>query len=614
MPIKLNHYVTDKTEFSDLAAVREEILAAAKAAAEAGRHDALTVALDGGYYYLTEPFVLSKAENPELASLDITIRAKHPRAATISSWGRVLGRDFTRVAGSKTKWVYQFPKNEDGSYPLFHELFVNGGLAKRTESARWKNPVPLTPEERRGEVKREGLYVPYEIAEALAAGEMGATEIMMYIEWEFAILHVASVDLTNTRDFKGVKHALVKLKDDEMDYLCEKCISILNIGERVCFFQNAPAFLTDEPYTYAYDYHNGVIYLSLPDDAVPSGFAVEYPLLENLFYIEGLENVTFEDLCFTGVTTKNVCKGPYIAGQANNARGGKVRHAAILAEGTRGLTVRRCSITGVGGNGIFSFNNSWGLTVESCTFKNVGMSGVCVGNSSYRHAEPIHRNFATRIHNNYFAHIGYDFPGSPCICIGMVDGLTITKNTIDGCAYSGMSVGWGWSTVGFELGEMFNVRDAEISHNYIKNFMDCLRDGGAIYVLGGNVNPTNARRFNRMHDNFAILDECGKGEKYGYYCDGSSSNWDVCHSVMVNCARPLFSQYTVASAFTHHNHLHDIYFTVTPNMLSYAPSHAPYRDSLLYDLHSVKGDLDALIAEYPIVEEIRAAAGCTIAH
>jgi hypothetical protein len=83
---------------------------------------------------------------------------------------------------------------------------------------------------------------------------------------------------------------------------------------------------------------------------------------------------------------------------------------------------------------------------------------------------------------------------------------------------------------------------------------------------------------------------------------------------MVNCARPLFSQYTVASAFTNHNHLHDIYFTVTPNMLSYAPSHAPYRDTLLYDLHSVKGDFDALIAEYPVAKEIRDAAGCTIVH
>ncbi|MBE6656613.1 MAG: hypothetical protein E7609_07105 [Ruminococcaceae bacterium] len=103
-----------------------------------------------------------------------------------------------------------------------------------------------------------------------------------------------------------------------------------------------------------------------------------------------------------------------------------------------------------------------------------------------------------------------------------------------------------------------------------------------------------------------------QGEKYGYYCDGSSSNRDVSHSVMVNCARPLFSQYTVHHAFTNHNHIHDVYFTVTPNMQSYEPSHAPYRDTLFYDLHSVDGDLDALIEAYPVVAEIRDAAGCNI--
>jgi hypothetical protein len=77
---------------------------------------------------------------------------------------------------------------------------------------------------------------------------------------------------------------------------------------------------------------------------------------------------------------------------------------------------------------------------------------------------------------------------------------------------------------------------------------------------------------------------------------------------MVNCARPLFSQYTVASAYTHHNHIHDIYLTTPVQMIS----HAPYRDTLLYDLHVVEEGLDALIEKYPVVAEIRDAAGCTL--
>ena len=611
MGINVNQYVNTPSTPKDMIEVRESILAAAKEAQAAGRTDKIVVELDGGQYFMTETLALSATENPELKNLEITLRGKTPRAANLQSWKHVFGKDFTLLPGTKNIFTYQFPKDENGAYPLFHELFLNGVHIRRSESPRWANRIPLTKEERSGEVKRDGLYVPVDIAKKLAEGPIGSTEIMMYIEWEFAILHAESVDLDTVKEIRGVPHALVKLWDGEIDYLCEKCISILNIGDRVTFFQNSPAFLS-EINTYAYDYKNGVIYICLPEDIRPSDYAVEYATLENLISLEGLENVTIEDLCFSGATSKYVCEHPYMAGQANTTRGvGRLRHAAILAENCRNLTIKGCSFLGIGGNGVQSVNRSTGITVTECIFKNIGMCGVTVGNPSYNWDDHKNHTFATFIENNYFKHIGYDFPASPCIYIGMVDGLTIRYNTIDECAYSGMSVGWGWSTVRYELGEKFNVRDAEISHNYIKNFMDCLRDGGAIYVLGGNANPkTTPRRFNRMHDNFAILDESGKGEKYGYYCDGSSSNWDVSHSVMINCARPLFSQYTVASAYTNHNHIHDIYFTQTPNMLSYAPSHAPYRDTLLYDLYSVTTTLDDLIEKYPVVAEIRDAAGC----
>ena len=614
MGIQVNQYVCTQTAKSDLAAIREDLLAAAREAAAADRHDTLVVELDGGFHYLTEPFVLSKTQNPELANVDITLRAKNPRAATIQSWKHVFGKDMTPVADKPGVYTYQFSKDENGKYPLFHELCYNGYQSmKSAESPSWYNRIPLTPDERSGKEKRDGLYVPLEIARTLAEGEVGSTELLMCVEWEYAMLHVAEVDLNTTKELGGIPHALVKFWEGEIDFLCEKCLAILNIGDRVTLFRNSPAFLTED-FSYAYDYKNGVLYIKVPADTPIPSIAVEYPTAETLIEIEGLDNVTIENLSFMGVTSKYICENPIFAGQANSVRGvGRLRHAAILAENTRNMTVRGCAFTGIGTNGVQSVNNSTNFTVEGCVFKEVGMCGVTVGNPSYNWDEPKNRTYSTRIINNYFEHIGYDFPASPCIYIGMVDHLEILHNTIKGCAYSGMSVGWGWSTVHYELGEKFNVRDAEIAYNHIENFMDMLRDGGAIYVLGGNVNPkTTSRRFNRMHDNFAILEKPGRGEKYGYYCDGSSSNWDVSHSVMVNCARPLFSQYTVHHAFTNHNHIHDIYFTKVPNMVSYEPSHAPYRDTLLYDLHFVEGSLDELIEAFPVAKEIRDAAGCTI--
>ena len=419
--------------------------------------------------------------------------------------------------------------------------------------------------------------------------------------------------LDKTQELGGKTHALVTLWDGEIDFLCEKTLKILNIGNRNTFFRNSPAFL-DEPYSYAYDYTNGLLTLRIPEDISPNSFAVEYAGLENLFVFEGVDGFTVENLCFTGVTSKYVCEKPIVAGQANCMRGvGRLRHAAILAENTRHLTVRDCRFNAVGGNGVQSVNNSTALTVQNCVFKNIGMCGVTVGNPSYNWDDFKNHTRNTRIENNHFEHIGYAFPAAPCIYSGMVDSIKILHNTIKDCAYSAMSVGWGWVPVPYEPGEKFNVRDAEIAYNYIEDFMQILKDGGAIYVLGGNANHVSTpERFNRMHDNFAILSvptRSGDDGKYGYYCDGASSNWDVRDSVVIGVAgMPIYSQHH-PSALSFHNHFTNIYSTTEPG---YDNTHVPERDVAIIDFHLVTEGGDALLAKYPEAQAIRDAAGAKL--
>ena len=507
MAVTLTQTRTATKGAASLKEAKELILLAAREAQAAGRHDKITVELDGGQYTLDEPLVFSATENPELLHLDITLRGKFPRAATVQSFGHVFGKDLTPVEGKPGAYTYQFPKGEDGKYPLFRELLFNGHLPmKNAESPVWRNRVPLSNEEREGKVKRDGLYVPIEIAKKLKEGGIGSTEILMCVEWEYTILHVASVDLDTTKELGGKTHALVTLWEGEIDFFCEKCIKILNVGGRNTYFRNAPAFLS-EPYSYAYDYQNGILHVLLPENILPSTFAMEYGTLETLISVEGLSNFTLENLVFSGVTSKYACENPIFAGQANSVRGvGRLRHAAVLAENTRLFTVKNCYFHSIGGNGVQSVNNSVGFTVENCIFKNIGMCGVTVGNPSYNWDEFKNHTFATRIENNRFEHIAHAFPAAPCIYSGMVDGIKILGNTIKDCAYSAMSIGWGWSPVPYELGEKFNVRDAEIAYNHIEDFMQILRDGGAIYVLGGNANKdTTPARFNRMHHNFALL-------------------------------------------------------------------------------------------------------------
>ena len=100
MAIKLQTMECKNTEHASFTEIRESILAAAKAAKEAGRHDKLVIELPQGKHTLTEPFRLSAVENPELASVDITLTSSVTGAAEINSLVRMDGKLFAPVKGT----------------------------------------------------------------------------------------------------------------------------------------------------------------------------------------------------------------------------------------------------------------------------------------------------------------------------------------------------------------------------------------------------------------------------------------------------------------------------------------------------------------------------------
>lgn len=606
MALTVTHSVCNTAPVPTLADVREGLLAAAREAQAAGRCDDLVVALPAGRYFLSEPLTLSAKENPELASLKITFRGEGAEKTQIHSLVGIRGKDFAPVAGTPY-YEYRFPKGEDGKFPLFHSLFLNGKYLPAARSAVWLCPDDLTPDERKGDAKRQGFYAPLKIAEQVAAAPVGATELMMYVEWEFVILHVTGADLSDTCTVKGEPYARILIDREEMDAFCIDCHRELNTGRRETFMQNAPALLS--PGTYAYDYKNGVIYV-FPEEGVSMTQAcIEYPVAESLLVLEELSDFTIEGIEFTGTTSRYVCEHAYHSGQANTIKHvGRLKQAAILTKGMTRFTVNGCRFSDLGSNGLQMTDCTRRASITECVFRNIAMNALSIGNPSWVWSEPQNRNYALLVENNLFTRIGYDYPSAPCIYIGMVDGLKILHNTIRDCAYSGMSVGWGWSRVYYEAGEACNVRAAEIAYNRIENFMDVLRDGGAIYVLGGNCNIENSERFNRMHHNYARLTVRRDTSKFGYYCDGSSTNWDLSDSVMINCARPLFSQYVIPGAFTYHNHFTRVYST-TPYERQIE---ATERDIAFVDYFVVPEGEEALFDKHPAARAIRDEVGSSL--
>jgi hypothetical protein len=79
---------------------------------------------------------------------------------------------------------------------------------------------------------------------------------------------------------------------------------------------------------------------------------------------------------------------------------------------------------------------------------------------------------------------------------------------------------------------------------------------------------------------------------------------------MINCARPLFSQYVVPGAFTYHNHFTRVYST-TPYERAIE---APERDIVFTDYFAVPEGEDALYEKHPEAKAIRDAAGCSLKY
>jgi len=612
MPIKFNAMQCHNSEHASLSELRKQILAAAKEAEKAGRHDTLTVTLPQGKITATEPLSLSVKKNPELASVDITLRAEVPGASEINSLVRLDGKEFTPVKNTDY-FLYQFKKKRNAGYPLFNDFFLNFNRIHKSRSAVWHNLDALTNDEREGKTKREGFWAPIDIAKKVAAHDIGATELVMYIEWVFSVFHVEKIDLTRTRTENGVTYALVVLKEGEMDDFCQNFARnrALTIANREMFFRNSPALLEEN--TFAYDYFKGRLYVNAAMPEYMRCHALEYAALETLIELDGIENFTVEGVAFSGTTCKYGCENVYRCGQANivgKCPDKRTKTAAIFARDVKRLTVDGCSFKNLGTNGIQIVDRSVRATVKNSRFLDVSMSAVTIGNPTWNWQEEKNRTFGAHIENNYMNHIAYEYPAAPAIYIGQVDGLKILRNTVIDCAYSAISVGWNWNPVKWELGEQVNIRDAEIAYNYFHNFMQLLKDGGAIYVLGSNCNHfTCARRFNRMHHNFAMIDaHLMRPGRYGYYCDGSSSNWEVSDSVVINVMGvPIFSQ-PHPHALSYHNTFRNIYSTTERHQ----HTHVPDRDVLTENYVLVKDGADALLEQHPEAKAIRDGAGTTL--
>ena len=505
----------------------------------------VTVRLKEGEHSLSSTITLSgKDFNNPFTELLIEGAGE---GAAITSLKDIDTGGFESIGGNLYR--YRFARGANGKYPAFRYLYVDGKMASLASAGALRaasGEQSLIAFDYTADGK---FYLPAEVVEPLRALLSGANDprtalvgkdVMMHVvcQWDYNMLHVEGVDFDDCKEADGKKHYAVYTNRQEFASFCIPKNN--SIKKRPVYLTGSAAFLNEEG-EFHYDPQTGTLLYYSGGDI--SGLRFSYPMLDTLLLLEDIGATTLKNLTFTGTDDYFLSENGHTGGQSS----GDPRfndfpnRAAVKILGSKGLTVMDCAFVSLPCEGITGRGRLEGITVSGCYFEGIGSSALRLGDRSNAWDDK-HGLCDVLVTNNIFTDIAYIYRASAALHFASAKNLSVVGNTIRGCSYSAISAGWHWSAVSWSesaAGEApsVNLYNVEISRNYISDYMTEMADGGAIYVLGGNVGREAEGHVNKMEGNFIVFTEkTGNGlggMVCGIYLDACSSHWHLLQNVIV---------------------------------------------------------------------------------
>ncbi len=547
--------ITVSPEAGSLEAGLQDAMGRMKEAADAGKHTSIVVELSDGAYSIAEPIVLDGTDIvPGYTKLNI--RAAEGAFPAINGLKVLDSSAFQKVEGQEY-YVYQFAPLSDGSYPVFHDFYDNGERIDIASSELSTMKIGFdVPGDREHPQNFLGPYLEQSMVEKL--GELTyPVEFVLYDLWEASTMLMTGVDTEDTKIVNDVALVRAKIAEEQWNVFVKQ-VNFADIHTHArYFFRNHPSLL--KPGTWAYDITTGTLYY-YPAEGAPVSPA--FSDVESILSLKSMDRVTFSGITFTGTGYGGIAQEGYMSGQANTRMSAGLTEvlpaSALLLGNCSNIKMEDCRLVDLGTNGVQAYDRLIGIDIRNCLFEDISMSAIALGNHTTAWDED-NAVYNIHIENNVIHNIAMEYPTATAIYISHVDKVKILHNTISDMAYSAISIGWGWVTVGYNYGDYINVRHADIAYNRILNHMMLLQDGGAVYVLGGNVNTEYTEYFNFIHDNYAERDRDGDDTIRGYYLDGAASNWEVYNNVTLGARQALFAQCHAEIQYAHNDYLHNNY-------------------------------------------------------
>jgi hypothetical protein len=219
----------------------------------------------------------------------------------------------------------------------------------------------------------------------------------------------------------------------------------------------------------------------------------------------------------------------------NNQTVGRMT-AGVSVMNANHMHFERNLVTQMGGTGLDFISGTHDDTIIGNAITDIAGNGISVGKFTASDTTEFHvaynpsdkNEICTRetVKDNYISNVTTEILGGVGIGAGYPANIDIEHNEISYTNYTGISVGFGWTSTPNAM------TNNKINYNNIHHVNQIITDGGAIYTLS-NQGPTSEMQYNYIHD-YA----CSKWADYGcngLYMDEQTSGYTVAHNVMVNC-------------------------------------------------------------------------------
>ena len=398
------------------------------------------------------------------------------------------------------------------------QMWVNGHKVQRAAQfpdGELERMIDFNPEEQTITIPVSQSVNPNRLQNA------GQLEMIVHQRWAIAILRVKSIDAKDGQ-------AVVRFHEPEshLEFAHPWPQPVIG-GEKgnSSFCLTNALELLDQPGEWFQEYPSGTIYYYPQASENMETAEVIIPALETLVTIDGTLSRPVKHIQFNGITFAHTSwMRPSFQGHVTLQGGFPLLDAyklqepglpekaelenqawitrpetAIRVKGAEHIDFKHCTFRHLSSTGL---DYEWAVTassVEDCQFTDIGGTALLVGafpDGGFETHVPFIpvdvRELCSHItiRNNFISNVTNEDWGCVGIGAGYVRNMDISHNEVCHLNYSGICVGWGWTSL--ESG-MCNNR---IEANYVHHFARRLYDAGGLYTLSNQ--PGSVMRNNRI--------------------------------------------------------------------------------------------------------------------